>query len=228
MTKAQEGTSRPRTSSAKLEEEARRRRASKPSKRPLILAAFIVVVVIAAAFTVGRFTAPSLSTVPQTETTQVEKSVSGNSLEGDQKAAMLAAQTLLASAATDGDYQERMSEVESGDMSSIPDEMKNGVYLSKSMDSDGARSSTYQSLIALNGLMIEGEVKPTSKDAVSAIQVDSANGIAYVPLGVFTGTDVPFSFEMVYVDGEWKLSPYSLLQSIKMSSALNTAGEGQK
>lgn len=228
MTKAQEGSTRPRTSSAKLEEEARRRSVPKPNRRPLILGLFVAVIVIAAAFSIGRFTAPSLSTVNQTETTQVNKSVTGKSVEEDQKDAMAAAQGLLTSAASDGDYQERMSKIEAGDLSSIPPEMKDGIHLSESMDGDGARSSTYQSLIALNSLMIKGDAKPTSKDAVTAIQVDSENGIAYVPLGVFTGNDVPFSFEMVYVDGKWKLAPYSLLQSIQMSSAINTSGEGGK
>lgn len=211
-----------RTSSARLEQEERLRSEPKRNKTVLLLGIFIVVVVIGASFAIGRFTAPSLSTVNETTTSKVAKSVTGESVETDQKNAMSAAQALLSSSATDGDYQARMSKIESGDFSSIPDEMQKAVHLSDSMDSEGARSSTYQSLVALNALMIKGEAKPTSPDAVSAIQIDSENGIAYVPLGVFTGSDVPFSFEMVFVDGEWKLAPYSLLQSIQMSSAINT------
>lgn len=225
MAKTPPSAPRARTSSARLEQEERLRGKPKSNKTVVLLAFFIAVVIVGAAFAIGRFTAPALSTVDDT-TTQVTKSVTGESVATDQKNALAAAQALLSNSATEGDYQARMAQIEAGDTSSVPKEVVEGVYLSDSMESEGARSSTYQSLVALNALMIKGDAKIATKDAASAVQVDSENGIAYVPLGVFTGTDVPFSFEMVYVDGEWKLAPYSLLQSIQMSSAINTDAEG--
>lgn len=226
MAKTSQSAPRARTSSARLEQEEKLRGATKSNKTVMLLAFFIVVVVVGAAFAIGRFTAPALSTVDDSTTTQVTKTVTGESIATDQKNALAAAQSLLTNSATDGDYQARMAEIESGDTSSIPKEVVDGIHLSDSMEGEGARGSTYQSLVALNALMIKGEAKVATKDAASAVQVDSENGIAYVPLGAFTGTDVPFSFEMVYVDGEWKLAPYSLLQSIQMSSAINTDAEG--
>lgn len=224
MSKTDEG----RLASKRLRETATAKNSTpRRNNRVLILIVLSFVILIAAAFTIGRVTAPSVSQVNETTTTKVKKSLTGNSLEQDQKDSLKAAQTLLNSGKTDTDYKSVMSKIESGDFSSVPDEMSKGIYLSDSMDSEGARGSTYQSIIALNNLMLKGEdAKPSSEDAWKSVQLDAENGIAYVPLGVFTGKDVPFTFEMVYVDGEWKLAPFTLLQSIKMSSAISTGDNG--
>lgn len=227
---SREPSNAPRTASAKLREKSLQHSNTKTKSRlPIVIGAFTVVILLCGVFAIGRFTAPSSSTVQDnTSAEQVERSVSGETVEADQKNSMKAAQKLLDASATEGgDYKSRMSKVESGDLSSVTDEMKSGIYLSKGMDNDDARASTYQSLIALNGLLLEGKkATPASEDAWQSVQVDSENGIAYVPLGIFTGQNVPFSFEMVYVDGQWKLAPYSLLQAIQMSSTVNTNSNG--
>lgn len=226
MAKNSDSQMRARTASSKLEELARDKNKTKRSPRVLMFVSVgaILLALVAGSFFAGRMSNPAASSdTPETPVSQVEASVSGKSVEEDQKDSLKAAQDLLNASSTDGSYQDRMTAIEDGDVSSVTEEMADGVYFSEAMESEAARVSTYQSLVALSGVMLEdGEASPNSENEWQNVQVDSAHGIAYVPLGVFTGTDVPFTFEMVYVDGEWKLAPFSLLQAIKMSSTLNS------
>lgn len=227
MAKNSDSQTRARTASSRLEELARDKSKTKrsPNFLEFIAAGAVILALVAGSFFAGRMSNPVTPESPQnSQVSQVDASVSGKSVEEDQKAALKASQDLLNASVTDsGSYQERMTAIEQGDISTVTEEMSNGVYFSESMNSEAARVSTYQSLVALSGVMLEdGEASPNSENEWQNVQVDSAHGIAYVPLGIFTGTDVPFTFEMVYVDGEWKLAPFSLLQAIKMSSTLNS------
>lgn len=227
MAKNSDSQMRARTASSRLEEMARDKSGTKRSSKTLMYVAVgaVLLALVAGSFFAGRMSNPVTSTSTQeTKVSQVDASVSGKSVEEDQKGALKASQDLLNAAVTDsGSYQDRMAAIEKGDVSTVTEEMANAIYLSESMESEAARASTYQSLVALSGVMLEnGEATPNSENEWQNVQVDSEHGIAYVPLGVFTGTDIPFTFEMVYVDGEWKLAPFSLLQAIKMSSTLNS------
>ena len=46
-------------------------------------------------------------------------------------------------------------------------------------------------------------------------------GTVYVPLGVFTGQQNAFVVEMVYVKGQWKINPYSLVEQIRLSAIIS-------
>jgi hypothetical protein len=48
---------------------------------------------------------------------------------------------------------------------------------------------------------------------------------AQIPLDIFIGKGTGMSFEMQYIDGEWKLNPYTAIMSLNLMSILS--GEAQ-
>lgn len=65
-------------------------------------------------------------------------------------------------------------------------------------------------------------VGPLFEGVEKNIYVDMEAGNAYVPLGLFLGSQSSFSLGFVWVDGEWVFVPYSLLDSISaVDNALN-------
>lgn len=161
-----------------------------------------------------------------TEVSQVKESVSGKSAEQDKKDALNSAVGILNSAATkDGKTEDRLKKIENGDMSSVPDEMKKKFDFVDSFSKDEKlKSVAFESVITMKDRIFkDGEAK-ASDDAWKSVELDSSKGIAWVPLGAIAGQDIPFTFEMVYKDGEWKLSPYSILESVKMSAMMGAAG----
>lgn len=60
------------------------------------------------------------------------------------------------------------------------------------------------------------------------VYLDEKMKMAYVPLDVFTGKAGIISIEMVYIDGEWKVVPYSMIQqaiAIGIEKENNKKGE---
>lgn len=231
-----------RTRSKKLDEIARKRNNIQPvnpkmSQKRLItmsviaIAAIVVIIFLSIKVFAGdsNNNESSEESNSSTKIEKVEKTTSGKSIDEDRKDAMSAAAEILNSSKTkDGeDYEKRLKELEKGDMSSIPDDLNDKIRFTDAFKrNDELKVVAYQSLIALNATMLEGkEAKPVSDDAWKSVYVDQEQGIAYVPMGVFSGTNVPFSFEMVYDDGEWKLLPYSFIESVKMSSSFQGDGK---
>lgn len=58
------------------------------------------------------------------------------------------------------------------------------------------------------------------KDGI--IYLDSTNGTAYVRMDVFTGLQTGLYMQMEYMDGEWKLAPYSMVNSMLLTDMLTT------
>ena len=44
---------------------------------------------------------------------------------------------------------------------------------------------------------------------------------AHIPLDIFVGTGSGIAFEMQYIDGEWKLNPYTAMMSLNLMGILN-------
>lgn len=164
------------------------------------------------------------NTPPAVSTEQVDRTVSGKSADQDRQDAVKSVETLLKQAyTTDGSYEDRVKAIEKGDTSSLTPEFTDSFRFTDAFGKDKSlQSVSYQSVIALSGAAFKSadDIKPVADQSWRSVYVDSEAGIAYVPMSIFTNTSIPFTFEMVYIDGEWKLAPYSLVQSIGASSAM--------
>jgi len=134
----------------------------------------------------------------------------------------------IASASPNDDtFDARLQKLDSGDLSVINEELNDKIILTEEFS--GSSSNTidlYQTLIALSQAIItnneNSEITPYNDVAYSTIYLDKENGQAFVPLSAFTGTQSYFSLEFLYVDGEWKLAPYSLVEEVRLSSSLTS------
>ena len=103
---------------------------------------------------------------------------------------------------------------------SIEDRIKG---IDKDKKIDGYVSDTAKSYLYLKDFMDKEEGYTTSAMAILAyIYLDETTRIAQVPLEYYTGSGGAVSLEMVYVDGQWKLSPYSLIQAIQLANTKTT------
>ena len=164
----------------------------------------------------------STSSAPQ----KVTRSLSGLSADQDRKNALAAAQNILNIASVSpkapNDAKSRVAALENGDTSVISTKLPSTIRFVDAFASDDIlKSSTYSSLIAMSSYLGDaGKIKPVSDTAYHDVFVDTEAGIAQVPLAAFTESSAPLALEMVYADGGWKLSPYSLLTSVKLSAML--------
>ena len=152
---------------------------------------------------------------------KVNRTLTGKSVEEDKKDALDALTRTLNEASTSGgSYQDRARQIESGDYSSLPEGWKDKV----SAPTDKDKASAWEALIVLNANMKEffknnDELKPVSDAALKHVVVNQEAGVAHIPGSVFLGTDVPMTFDMVYVNGHWVLDPFNLVQDILQSAA---------
>lgn len=106
----------------------------------------------------------------------------------------------------------------------ISDSAKSYLYLKDFMDKEeGYTTSSIAILAIIKNLTEIGNenLNPVSTDT-QYVYLDKTTRIAQIPLDYYTGAGGAVSLEMVYVDGQWKLSPYSLLQSIQLANAKAT------
>lgn len=163
---------------------------------------------------------------------KIDKSVSGKSVEQDQKDALAAAQTLINLAETKTDNPNdlvtatslRMQEVSQGNLDSIPDEMKNMVSHStayKDSDTNNVALNAYNVLIGLKSQGFNNQEVVANTDAWQGVYVHPETGIAFVPLSSFADTTnaLPYSMMMVYEDGAWKFLPQSLIESVNIAGS---------
>lgn len=161
---------------------------------------------------------------------KVSRSVSGASSDKDKASAMAAAATLLTasnkhSANLSADDRVKAFEDSSADRSTLADmsTIDSLTRFTNDFDND-LRKTTYQSLVKVSSLLDgnnDGKIEARSSDLYKYVYLDSETGTAYVPLQVFSNNAPAFSLEMVYVDGQWKFSPYTLLDAIRLSSSMS-------
>ena len=65
------------------------------------------------------------------------------------------------------------------------------------------------------------DLNPLYTDYDNIIYLDKETNTAQIPINIFTGTYGSISFEMVYINNQWRLSPYSLLESVSLSAQIN-------
>jgi hypothetical protein len=196
---------------------------------------FLVTAVLAAWITYGvtKTSGNSEKSVSVTSSEKVDRSISGKTPEQDKKDALAAAVDILnlsENSPTGANFSDRLKSLDSGDTKVIDPELTKLVRFKDSFaDSDEMKNNTYQSLITMATLIRNAtganEIKPSSDTMWKNVYVDSELGTAFVPMAIFAGPSSSFSMEMVYVDGGWKLAPYSLLDSVKLSAKLQLAAE---
>lgn len=105
----------------------------------------------------------------------------------------------------------------------IPKNAFNRIYLTDFMVDDNVKVSTAISLLSFVDLIKNNgnkDIKPLTNDYNNVVYLDENSKTAQVPVNIFTGTSGSISFEMIYIDNEWKLAPYSLLESLSLSSQI--------
>lgn len=168
--------------------------------------------------------APSSSTTVE----KTQRSVTGKTADEDRKDALAAAQEVLNLAAqspTNATPTERVNALGNGDESVINPELKNHMrFVDTFAENKNLQINSYQALITLTTyLSKDGQsIQPVSENSWKRVYVDSEAGSAYVPMGAFYDKGMVFSVEMVYTDGQWKLSPYSLLDIVRLSALLQS------
>jgi len=163
---------------------------------------------------------------------QAKKTVSGKSANQDRKDALEAAGEILTLAAkSDKDMtpEERAEALDKGDTSVVDKSLSKRIRLADVYSEEDMKINVYQALIAMTKyIAVDGKVKPISEDSWQNVYVDSEIGVAYVPLTTFYENGTVFSFEMVYVDGEWKFAPYSFMDIVKLSASLQDSEESSE
>lgn len=101
-------------------------------------------------------------------------------------------------------------------------------------EEEDATLMTYQLLIMLSVIVSEvaevSESEPfiplwSDEEVRNNVVYDADIGIAYVPVSAFAGNQAALTMEMAWVDGEWMLMPYSLIEGVSMSSGAGGGSE---
>ena len=104
------------------------------------------------------------------------------------------------------------------------------IYLSDFMGSDkrGAKLTAQALLNVVSSIESSGNnnLTPSQMDYNGAVYLDTKTKTAYVPLNLYTNASTNISLEMIYVDGQWKLSPFSLISEISIRVVSNDSIKG--
>lgn len=125
-----------------------------------------------------------------------------------------------------------LSTLESGDYSSIPEDVRNLIYIPEgNQDIDSLLGSyektSLQSLVSIGtyGISGEGKTYTNSEKDLSEIIYMPETGLMYVPLNSIKDAKTSsYIFEMVYVDSQWKLIPINVLVQTYQSSLSSSTG----
>lgn len=195
-----------------------------------VLMSLVIVCLAAALAVVSISKNESSSSGSDQQVQKVSRSLSGASSDKDKASAMAAAATLLTaankhSANLSADDRVKAFEDSSADRSTLADmsTIDSLTRFTNDFDND-LRKTTYQSLVKVSSLLDgnnDGKIEARSSDLYRYVYLDSETGTAYVPLQVFSNNAPAFSLEMVYIDGQWKFAPYTLLDAIRLSSSMS-------
>lgn len=173
-------------------------------------------------------TTPTPTATGPAKVVKEQRSVTGKSLEEDKKAAIAALNNILITAdksPTGVAAPARLQTLNTDDYSVIDPALPGLIHYGPDATA-GLKTSTYQSLVTLSTVVKEkngkGKIEPINEDAWKSTFGDPELGTVFVPLNIYAGKGAAFSLEMVYVDGAWKLSPYSLIDAIRLSAALGS------
>lgn len=195
----------------------------------LLLSIAIIALIISLSVVVhNNNSTDNSSSQSSTTTEKVDKSISGKNVEQDKKDALKAAQDLLNDASqspTKETPQQRAEKLDKNDTSVISKTLPDRIIFEDVFDTNNdLKNNTYQTLIIMSSYLGDaGKIAPLSDDMWKKVYLDSEDGIAYVPVNIFSNSQNVFSIEMVYRDGQWKMSPYSLLEIVKFSASMQNS-----
>lgn len=109
----------------------------------------------------------------------------------------------------------------------VTNEALNYIYLNDFMkDDEGYYTTSIAILSFIQSVKDKGNnsLSPVI-DSDEYIYLDENSRTAQVPVDYFTGQGSFISFEMNYKDKQWKLAPYTLLQSLQLSNQVAKANE---
>lgn len=191
----------------------------------VIFGALIALGIVAGLFAVASSIGKA-NELPESE--KITRSLSGESLATDRADAMEAAAALLAATnapATIEEAGDTIGELEGGDFSSLaPDFSERVRYYDAYEDNADFQAEVAMSVYSLAALAKEAKGGEIVADGSlsGTVRVDQETGIAQVPIDIFTGRESPIAFEMIYVDGAWKLEPHSFSSYIRLSALIGS------
>lgn len=105
----------------------------------------------------------------------------------------------------------------------------NYIYLSDFMSTDPrGKKLTAQSLLSVIHSIEENDNKDLNASDVDysgVVYLDPTLKAAYIPVDLYTNAATNLSFEMVFINGEWKLQPYTLISQIALKTVEATNAE---
>jgi len=193
----------------------------------ILVAVGIIGGIFAVAHSVGK-----ANEVPESE--QITRSLSGKNLTQDRQDAMDAAAALLVATNAPKSITEAgdtIGELEKGDFSSLQPGFSDRIrYYDAYKDNQSFQSEVAMSVYSIAAISKEANGgKIVADDSLAGtIRVDQETGIAQVPIDIFTGKQSPIAFEMIYVDGKWKLEPHTFSSYIRLSAVLGSNSSTDK
>lgn len=145
------------------------------------------------------------------------------------------AMTELAEDNTKRNLEERIKalDVKNNTIDSVVKDLKklnDYIHFPTEMSNDLDKRMTIQALMSLAQLMKEGKndkFLPVSVDK-NKILYDEKTNIIYVPISQFLNVNMYYYLELVKVEDKWKISPYTLIQSINIANTIQEQFERQK
>lgn len=100
------------------------------------------------------------------------------------------------------------------------------IYFSEEFGKDKFnRQFAASSLLIYHELIMDAvdsdDFKPVIESFDQIVYLDNKFMTAHIPLDIFVGSGTGVAFEMQYVDGEWKLNPYTAMMSLNMMGIIN-------
>lgn len=211
---------------------------TRPTGRPAMRLRYVVLIAIlvtsliwGTALLAGKLTSSNDGTNSEgstaTPTAPVTAGASGKTAEQD-KADVLAATAALINEAgkNPGEKMEpalRLQKLDDDDYTVISKKLPSMIRFAPSTPKH-IQTTTYQALVTIHTVLVNTGGSETvkvkdQKAALGQVFMDSEVGMAFIPLSVFSGQESAFNFQMIYVDGKWVLSPYSLVEAISLSAA---------
>lgn len=95
-------------------------------------------------------------------------------------------------------------------------------------DDEEAMRSTFISLVSFIKVLEESknnDFNVVYTEYNNVIYLDNKSNTANIPANLYTGNLGSISFEMIYVDDTWKLAPYSMLESVSLSTQIQSIYE---
>lgn len=185
----------------------------------ILVAGAIVAGLFAVAGSIGK-----ANEIPESE--KITRSLSGKTLAEDRADVVTAVAGLLNATNAPKTIEEAgntIGELEAGDFSSLaPDFLDRVRFYDAYADNSSFQSEVAMSIYSIAALAKQangGEIV-ADESKIGTVRIDQETGIAQVPIDIFTGNASPIAFQMVYVDGAWKLEPHTFSSYIRLSAIL--------